>query len=147
MKFPLNILNDRILLTVTFDAPSYRIRMKNVTFCVDTGSPKTYIGSGDAQIIGIPFNSLRTDETVVRLGSTKFSSLSIKNVTLKLRNDQNSLKSITLPEIKVLNPTRNTQEAKNIANSTPSILGLDFLKEKKFKLFCDVANDLAYLED
>ena len=68
MKFPLSILNDRILLPVLFDAPYYRIRLKRISFCVDTGSPKTYIDSATAQIINIPFNSLKIDESVVRLG-------------------------------------------------------------------------------
>ena|SRR3989344_2491894 len=147
MKFPLSILNDRILLPVLFDAPSYRIRLKRISFCLDTGSPTTYIDSGTAQIIKIPFNKLNVDEAVVRLGGIKFSSLLIKNTNIKVKNDQDSLYTFNLPEIKVLTPTSNTQEAKNIAYSTPSILGLDFLRENKLKFFCDVANDIAYLEN
>ena len=147
MKFPLSILNDRILLPVLFDAPSYRIRLKRISFCLDTGSPTTYIDSGTAQIIKIPFNKLNVDEAVVRLGGIKFSSLLMKNTNIKVKNDQDSLYTFNLPEIKVLTPTSNTQEAKNIAYSTPSILGLDFLRENKLKFFCDVANDIAYLEN
>jgi len=147
MKFLLSILNDRILLPVLFDAPSYRIRLKRISFCLDTGSPTTYIDSGTAQIIKIPFNKLNVDEAVVRLGGIKFSSLLIKNTNIKVKNDQDSLYTFNLPEIKVLTPTSNTQEAKNIAYSTPSILGLDFLRENKLKFFCDVANDIAYLEN
>ena len=130
MKFPLSILNDRILLPVLFDAPSYRIRLKRISFCLDTGSPTTYIDSGTAQIIKIPFNKLNVDEAVVRLGGIKFSSLLIKNTNIKVKNDQDSLYTFNLPEIKVLTPTSNTQEAKNIAYSTPSILGLDFLPSR-----------------
>jgi len=147
MKFPLSILNDRILLPVLFDAPSYRIRLKRISFCVDTGSPTTYIDSGTAQIIGIPLNKLKEDEPVVRLGGIKFSSLLMKKVSIKAKNDQSSIYTFDLPKIRVLNPTKTTQEAKNIANSTPPILGLDFLKENKLKLFCDISNDIAYLED
>ena len=147
MKFLLSILNDRILLPVLFDAPSYRIRLKRISFCLDTGSPTTYIDSGTAQIIKIPFNKLNVDEAVVRLGGIKFSSLLMKNTNIKVKNDQDSLYTFNLPEIKVLTPTSNTQEAKNIAYSTPSILGLDFLRENKLKFFCDVANDIAYLEN
>jgi len=147
MKFLLSILNDRILLPVLFDAPSYRIRLKRISFCLDTGSPTTYIDSGTAQIIKIPFNKLNVDEAVIRLGGIKFSSLLMKNTNIKVKNDQDSLYTFNLPEIKVLTPTSNTQEAKNIAYSTPSILGLDFLRENKLKFFCDVANDIAYLEN
>jgi len=147
MKFPLSILNDRIILPVLFDAPSYRIRLKRISFCVDTGSPNTYIDNGTAQIIGIPFNKLKIDEVAVRLGGIKFSSLLMTNTSFKVKNDQDSLYTFKLPEIKVLSPTKATQEAKNIAYSTPSILGLDFLRENKLKLFCDLANDIAYLED
>ena len=147
MKFPLDILHDRIILSVLFDAPSYRIRLKRIGFCIDTGSPKTYISSGTANIIKIPLSHLNSGEGITRLGGVKFSSFIMKNVELKLKTDQSSLQSFKIPEIEVLNPTKTTEEAKNVAYSTPSIVGLDFLRENNLKFYCDIAKDEAYLED
>lgn len=110
------------------------------TFIFDTGSPKTILGYPDAIRLQIPINSL-TKTNFVKLGGVNYQGYEYKKLTLIFRDGEGKLVKEKFP-ITIVRPT---SEKKNI-QEIPTIIGMDFLKEKKYILFCDVNEDVAYLE-
>ncbi len=147
VKIPLKVTKDRIFLASVICALKYKIPFRPIEFCVDTGSPETYISYGIARILNLPLASLSESEKIICIGGIKCKPLVMKNVSLYLKDENGKSVKFDIPEIYVLNPTSKKQDSLNQAQSISSILGLDFLRERKFKFFCDMANDTSYLED
>ena len=62
-------------------------------------------------------------------------------IKIYLRSEDNQVIEEDFP-IKVLKPT----SAKHVLSGFSFIIGTDFLKDKGYKLFCDIRNSDAYLE-
>ncbi|MBU1203852.1 MAG: hypothetical protein KKG60_02160 [Nanoarchaeota archaeon] len=107
-------------------------------FILDTGSPNTILSHMDARRLQLPYN---TKEEIISIGGQKYQGYSYPKMKLIFLSEN---KKIIKEEMKVLfvKPTSQRQEI----DTMPTIIGTDFLKEKKYKLFCDIANDEAYLE-
>ena len=109
-------------------------------FIVDTGSPESILGYNDAVRLQIPFNSLSKSH-FIELGGRKYQGYKWERITFKFYSGEGKLISEEFP-VTIIRPT---SQKDNIAN-TPTIIGMDFLKQKRYILFCDVSGDLAYLE-
>lgn len=109
-------------------------------FIVDTGSPETILGYNDAMRLQIPFNSLSKSH-IVELGGRKYQGYKWDRIIFKFYSDEGKLIAEEFPATII----RPTSQKDNIINS-PTIIGMDFLKQKRYILFCDVSSDLAYLE-
>ena len=144
MKIPLftslnqsemNYLNNAVLL-------KNPRQMLNTTFILDTGSPTTILGYFDALRLQIPFKELPLGR-IVRIGGRKFQGYSYDRLTFVFKSEDNKLISEQF-SVCVVKPTSN-KEAEDLY-SLPTIIGTDFLKEKKYILFCDMSHDIAYIE-
>lgn len=109
-------------------------------FIVDTGSPETILGYNDAVRLQIPFNSLSKSH-FIELGGKKYQGYKWDRITFKFYSEDKKL----VPEEFPVTIIRPTSQKDNVVN-TPTIIGMDFLKLKRYILFCDVSGDVAYLE-
>ncbi len=123
--------------TVLLKTPQKRTTTK---FILDTGSPETIINYTDALRLNIPFN---TKGKIIRLGSKKFQGYEYSRlIFVFLTEDGNKVEEDM--KVTVLRPTGFAEIDE--VDAFPTILGMDFLKERGYKLFCDVSKDIAYLE-
>ena len=111
------------------------------SFIFDTGSPTTIISYSDARLLQIPFNN--TAEQIIRLGGRKYQSYTYNKLTMVFLSEDNKPIEETMP-VTIIKPT-SIKDMEEV-DSIPTILGMDFLKSKGYKLFCDLANQIAYLE-
>ena len=110
------------------------------TFILDTGSPKTILGFADAVRLQVPFNSLSKGD-IVRLGGRKYQGYIFNRLKFKFKTEDENLIEESHP-ITVVKPISQKDNLEDI----PTIIGMDFLKEKRYRLFCDMHKDKAYLE-
>ena len=127
-------LNSSVLLKTPHGNPVKTI------FILDTGSPTTIIGYADARRLQIPFDG---EATNIRLGGRNYWGYNFNRLKMIFKSEDGQIIEEEMKVI-VLQPTstRNPNEV----YSTPTIIGTDFLKEKGYKLFCDMANNEAYIE-
>lgn len=112
------------------------------TFILDTGSPKTIIGYSDSMRLQIPLNSL-SKEGIISIGGRKYDGYKFNRMQFIFKTEEGG--SITEEkEVAVIKPTSPKEVVE--VQSMPTIIGTDFLKEKRYKLFCDIAGKEAYLE-
>jgi hypothetical protein len=112
------------------------------TFILDTGSPKTILNHFDARRLQIPFNSGAKTE-IIRLGGKTYQGYTFERITFSFRSEDNQLVREEFPVI-VVRPT-SPKEEEELSNF-PTIIGTDFLKKKRYILFCDMEKGIAYLE-
>lgn len=118
-------------------------KLISTSFILDTGSPKTIINYRDSIRLQIPLNSLQKQE-IISLGGRKHQGYKFDKVQFLFKTEEG--KTVTEnKEVLVIHPTsqRDIEEVQAI----PTIIGTDFLKEKRYKLYCDIANKEAYLEN
>jgi len=115
-------------------------KMIRTTFILDTGSPETILGYSDALRLQIPFNSL-SKTRIIRLGGRNYQGYLFNRITFKFKTEDEKLVQEEFP-IVVVKPT----STKDNLNEIPTIIGTNFLKEKKYTLFCDFNKEIAYME-
>ncbi len=144
MKIPLLTSLNQPELTYLNNAVILKTPRKflSTIFVLDTGSPSTILGYADAFRLQIPFDSL-SKSRIIKLGGRTYQSYSFNRLTFSFRSEEGKLIEENFPA-SVIRPTseKESQELSNI----PTIIGTDFLKEKKYILYCDMANNIAYLE-
>ena len=149
MKIPLLILEDKLQVNSILKCPLFRL-YGQVVFIVDTGSPLTMLSEGDALKLKVPIGNLR-DSPIDRKhiymgGSISEIKLIPKQLDLVFKDDQSKAASVTLPNICVALSTKHDNRHKQIAQGSPSIMGLDFLRDNGFTLVVDPKKNIAYLE-
>lgn len=117
-------------------------KISRSSFILDTGSPITILGYSDALILQINFNNLSKRE-IIKLGGRKYQGYVFNKLTFFFKSEDNKLVSEKFPVI-AIKPT--SDKEKREIGTAPTIIGTDFLKNKKYKLFCDMAGKVAYLE-
>lgn len=130
----LNYLN----LIVLLKTPRKRISSKVI---IDTGSPSTIISYSDAMDLQIPISGLPKG-SIVSLGGRKYQGYTFRKLRIKLRIDSGEDIEEEI-KVEVVKPT--SQKDMELLNM-PTIIGNDFLEEKRLKLFCNFAEEEAYLE-
>ena len=123
---------------VRLRAPHKAITVKAL---IDTGSPRTIVAYSEALMLQIPINDL-TKEEIIRLGGSVYEARGYNRLKILLKSEEGQLVIEEMP-VQILKPT-SPKEA--MEQKFGFIIGMDFLKEKGYKLFCDVAKDIAYLE-
>lgn len=137
MKIPLQIRDSHGGLKPWMQ---YRIFMKGsrngvITAFFDTGSPDTIISLTDAHKLQIPVKR-KPDKHLKGGGEGDIPLIEFKDAKLSTLTDKNQKIDFEMPSIWVNN--RNPK--------MPSILGVDFLLQHKFKLVFDPTNKVGYLE-
>lgn len=144
MKIPLLINEDRLELESIVHAPKYRTGIPLITFIVDTGSSRSFIGYGDALKLHLPINHLEFKEHM-RFGGTKFGLYKMKGVYMSFLNEENRAEKVELGEFYVAKPTKGGEE-RFLAQQLPSIIGLDFLIKNCYSLHVNPSKDISYME-
>lgn len=141
MKIPLVIENsDKITLTVLFRCPKKNI-MLTVKFTVDTGSPFSFVGKDDVAKNDRLLQNLPIKDQAL-MGGVSINIAELNGpVIISFKDENSSFQEITLPKFAVSDKT--SQKGYSVS---PSIIGLDFLREHGFTLFVDMKNNIAYLE-
>jgi len=143
MKIPLltslNEGEDYLNSVVVLKTPRKILR---TTFILDTGSPTTILSYLDARRLQIPFNP-GAKTNIIRLGGSKYQGYSFGKITFLFRSEDNKLIKEDFP-VCVVRPT-SPKEIDELS-SFPTIMGTDFLKIKKYTLFCDMDKGVAFLE-
>lgn len=109
-------------------------------FILDTGSPTTIISYADARTLQLPYIG---KEKIVKLGSRKYQAYTCNKVTMVFLSEDNKPIEENMP-VTILKPT-SIKDIEEV-DSIPTIIGMDFLKDREYKLFCDMSNQIAYLE-
>ncbi len=117
-------------------------KILNTFFILDTGSPTTILSYLDAYRLQIPFDSLQKTK-VVSIGGRKYQGYSFNRVTFNFKSEDNQLVVEEFP-VCVIKPTCESEREELFG--IPTIIGTDFLKEKRYILFCDMDSNVAYLE-
>lgn len=141
IKLLTNLGNDKIsYLNTAIILKTPHQRTKSICI-VDTGSPITIISYSDARRLQIPYFG---KEEIINIGGRKYQGYSFKKLTMVFISENGESVEENFEEVKVVKPTshRDIEEIDRM----PTIIGTDFLKKKRYKLFCDIANDVAYLE-
>ena len=150
MRFELEIRNiqgsKRIILSFLSIYPRSFGRVQAI---IDTGSPITILSAADAQRLNIPFKNFQSSSPIKGFGRGGTPTLSIDNFQISLRSFDNKRKSLEFPITVVDVPILRKfgEDVLNQAFTIPTIIGLDFLEANKFKLFIDVNNNTAHLEE
>jgi len=90
----------------------------------------------------IPFDSL-PKTNIVSIGGRKYQGYCFNRLTFCFKSEDGKLIKEEFP-VCVIRPTSEKEQEELC--SIPTIIGTDFLKEKRYILFCDMANNVAYLE-
>jgi len=123
--------------TALLKTPQKRTTTK---FILDTGSPETIINYTDALRLNIPFI---TKGKIIKMGSRKFQGYEYgRLIFVFLTEDGNKVEENI--KVIILRPT-GLSEIEEV-DDIPTILGMNFLREREYKLFCDVSKEIAYLE-
>ena len=115
--------------------------MIGIKFIIDTGSPYTFIGKDDAARQTRLLQNLAVRNQAF-MGGGKINIMNIPGpLTITLKQEDEQTFSMNLPYFGY-----SDKMATKGLNVSPSIIGMDFLKEQDFKLFVDMKNKVAYLE-
>jgi hypothetical protein len=90
----------------------------------------------------------RKAHSEVDFGGSRFSQLELPAFKLHLlKEDKNKNEVLTLTiSLNALQTTKQSPEKRQIAQTLPSILGMDFLREQKLSLHVMPAEEIAYLQ-
>lgn len=150
MRFKLEVRNiqgaKRIILPFLSTYPRSFGRVEGV---IDTGAPITILSASDALRLKIPFHNLSSTKPIKGFGKGGTPALSLDNFQINLHSTENERKVFEFPIVVIDIPTLRKfgQDALNNSLTLPTLIGVDFLESNKLRLFIDVVNNSAYLED
>ncbi len=113
-----------------------------VDFVVDTGSPLTIIPFQKAKELNLPIKDLQGEENIRLLGTRHKILKFPKGLTFTFLCEDGEILSFDYSPL-IAKPCK---EDENWV-LTELIIGTDFLREKGFKLFCDMKNNMGFLEE
>ncbi len=141
VRIPLNIeKSERITLSVVVRCPKRSVLL-SLKLIIDTGSPYSFIGRDDALRQDRLLRNLRIRERALMGGGIINITEIPDEVVLIFKDYDDQLFKLTLPNFAITDKPSAKHEF-----LSPSILGLDFLKENGFNLFVNMKNNDAYLE-
>ena len=150
MKFDLEIRNiqssKRIILPFLCTYPRSFGRVESI---IDTGAPTTVISASDGIRLRLSFDNFESTKPLKGVGRGEIPCLLINNFKITLHSNNNERKEFSFPVVAVDVPTLRKfgEDALNQASMLPTLIGLDFLKLNNLKLFVDLQNNIAYLEE
>jgi len=95
----------------------------NVNFCLDTGSPCSYLSFEQATILGIIFDELEKEKNLTRIAGMECHCYILKDSLILLRESTGKLYRQQFSPFRVLEPAQNDGDKLPV----PGILGYDFL--------------------
>ena len=143
-RIPLQIVEGRLVLTSVIECFSLRIRRQIMEFVIDTGSPDSYLSDKEVRRLQIPIKDVPSSGEV-DFGGSRFYQISIPKITMYLLKEDKGYHTLNI-SLSALKTTKMSEQKIQMAQTLPSILGLDFLKEQKISLHVILTENLAYLE-
>ena len=133
----------------TLRCPQYRIWAAPLEAVLDTGSPFTAIATRDAERYQIPFSKLNRDPNLPPIGfaGLKFIPRFVKNTELMFRDEEGKRHTIQHEPLYILEPDlpRGLWRERGVYR-LPNVIGMDFLRRWKVKLYVEPATDVVKLE-
>ena len=147
IRIPLQISEGRLILTCVVRCESLRIyQPKLMNFVIDTGSPDSYLSGKDVKVLQVPLKD-RISSGEVDFGGSRFKHISIPKIKMYLLKEGKQEEYVELDvDLKALKTIRTSERNIQVAESLPSILGMDFLRDQKLSLHVVLTEDLAYLQ-
>jgi hypothetical protein len=144
-RIPLQIVEDRLRLTAVVECAKLRVRRQLMEFVVDTGSSASYLSDKDVRRLQIPIRS-RTAEQEVDFGGSRFRQILLPAFRLHLlKEEKDEVVTLTVC-LNALQTTKQSEEKRQVAQTLPSILGMDFLKQQRLSLHVLPSEGIAYLQ-
>ena len=146
-RIPLQIVEGRLVLTAVIECEGLRIRKQVMDFIIDTGSPDSYLSQKDVTKLQIPVSG-KPSKGEIDFGGSRFKQIDIPKVTLYLLKEGKENRDYVKLEVSLLalSTTKASLKKIQMAESLPSILGINFLKEQKVSLHVILTEELAYLQ-
>jgi hypothetical protein len=145
-RVPLQIIENRLVLTAVIGCPSLRVNHAIVEFVVDTGSPSSYLSDKEVRRLQIPIKDKQSDEPV-NIGGSTYESYKLPKFDMYILKEGKVKDFHTLQiSLVALKTTKCSQKKIQIAQTLPSLFGMDFLEEQKVSLHVMPTEKLAYLE-
>ncbi len=135
---PRNYLGNTIIVTST-KIPGGVLK----DFIVDTGSERTILPWDVAKQLQIPIRNLQRYEQPIGLIGNKYIGYYYNHINLKFVGDNKKEISEDFPCLVIKPTSRKVEEADQ---AMPVIIGLDFIKERNYALYCNLRKEEAYLE-
>ena len=146
-RIPLQIIEGKLVLASVVECKKLRIHKQFMEFVIDTGSPHSYFSDKDVKKLQVPMRGLQS-KGFVDFGGSRFKHISLPKVEvylLKEGKDNNDPLKLKIA-ISALNTTKCSEKKIQIAQTLPSILGMDFLREQEVSLHVILTENIVYLE-
>jgi len=146
-RIPLSIKSGRLVLVCVIECRSLRIQKQITSFILDTGSSDSLISTKDAIKMQIPLSG-KTSSGDIDFGGSRFEKIDLQEFTMyALKENSKISEHITLKiNLSALRSNKKSEKKIQVAESLPSILGMDFLKEQNLSLHVILRENIAYLE-
>lgn len=141
MKIPLHFLEDNAELGDALVLKSQR-KMIPAEFIFDTGSPQTVIPYYLAVRLNIPIKN-STKKELILLGGSKYKTAEYHHLKFIFTNHLGQPIEEEFP-VKILIPT--SLEKEKMHGEFKVILGLDFLKERNYRLYVNLRRRQSFLK-
>lgn len=112
-------------------------------FIIDTGSERTILPWDVAKQLQIPIHNLQRYEQPIGLIGNKYVGYYYNHINLKFVGDNKKEISEDFPCL-VIKPT--SKKIEDADQALPVIIGLDFIKERNYILYCNLQKEEAFLE-
>ena len=145
-RIPLQVVEGRLTLVSVIECRSLRVQRQIMKFVIDTGSPDSYISDRDVRRLQIHLKG-KGSAGEVDLGGSRFRKIGLPKLDMYLLKEGSLAEYMSLRHsFCALQTTKSSQKKIAIAQTIPSILGMDFLRENKVSLHVILTEDMAFLE-
>jgi hypothetical protein len=143
-RIPLQVIEGRITLKAVIENPRLRITHHIVDFVIDTGSQDSFLSQKDVAKLQIPISG-KSIKGEVDFGGSRFKQIDLPHFKVHLLNENQKVILLKV-SLMALKTTKSSEKKIQIAETLPSILGTDFLRDHKVSLHLALAENVAYIQ-
>ena len=143
-RIPLTV-KDKIRVVSLISCEKLRIRMRPISFVVDTGSSESYLSLIDISKLQISLGH-REATGKIKFGGSTYNTIPLPKFTFYILKEDKSLLKKQDITLFALQPITTSPTKLQFSQTLPSILGLDFLRNQKMSLHVILTEDMAYLQ-
>jgi len=141
----LRYVDGQLHLPCVIECKSLRLGRHFTTFVIDTGSTQSLLSDGEVKALQISLTGKRPDGQI-RFGGSTYDKVPLPKITMHLMHEtQQKVKTLQV-SLCALKTHRISEEKRTVAESLPSVLGMDFLETHNLALHVAPKEKVAYLE-